>query len=89
MLCLDTFQVIQLICTFFYFGEYATTPFSNRRCIVTMLPARRQSATFDVGFELAASREQLLSTAVQHDVLCKMLRNSRVARNGTQTWLVL
>ena len=46
---LDTFQVIQLICTFFYFGDDTTTTFSDRRCIVTMLPARRRSDTFVVG----------------------------------------
>ena len=48
MLCLDTFQVIQLILTFFYFGDNATTTFSDRRCITT-LPARRRSDTFVVG----------------------------------------
>ena len=49
MLCLDTFQVIQLIWILFYFGDDATTTFSNRRCIVTMLPTRRRSDTFVVG----------------------------------------
>ena len=49
MLCLDTFQVIQLIWNFFYFGDDATTTFSNRRCIVTMLPACQHSDTFVVG----------------------------------------
>ena len=45
MLCLDTFQVIQLLWTFFYFGDDATTTFSDRRCIVrynvASLPALR------------------------------------------------
>ena len=43
-----------------------------------MLPARRRSDTFVVGFELAASGEQLLPTAVQHDVVCEMLRKHTV-----------
>ena len=47
-----------------------------------MLPARRCSATVLViqleCFELAASEEQLLSTTMQHDVLCKMLRKHRL-----------
>ena len=49
MLCLDTFQVIQLLWTFFYVADDATTTFSERRCmtcIITMLPARRRSDTF-------------------------------------------
>ena len=49
MLCLDTFQVIQLLWTLFYFGDDATTTFSDRRCIITMLPARRRSDTFVIG----------------------------------------
>ena len=49
ILCLNTFQVIQLIWTFSYFGDDARTTFSDRRCIVTMLAARRRSDTFVVG----------------------------------------
>ena len=49
MLCLDTFQVIKLIWTIFYFGDDATTTFSNRHGIVTMLPVCRRSDTFVVG----------------------------------------
>ena len=71
MLCLDTFQVIQLIWTFFYFGDDATTTFSDRRGIVTMLPARRQSDTFVVGLI------QVLWTS--------RIRGA-VIINGSETW---
>ena len=62
------------------------------RCIVTMLPARRGLDTFVViqaqiqkCFELAASGEQLSTTTIQHDVLCKMLRKQKFCLITTKT----
>ena len=50
----------------------------NVRCIVTMLPAHRRSDTFVViqVFWTRRIGEQLLSTAMQHNVLCKCYENS-------------
>ena len=71
MLCLDTFQVIQLILNFLLFGEDATTMFSNRRCIVTMLPARRRSDTFVIGLI-----QVLWTSRIRGEVII----------NGSATW---
>ena len=73
MLCLDTvtFQLIQLNWTFFYFGDDATTTFSNQRCIVTMLPARRPSDTFVVGLI-----QVLWTSPIRGEVII----------NGSATW---
>ena len=49
-----------------------------RQNLCRRLSAAHRRQKYEPGFELAASGEQLISTAVQHDVLCEMLRKHTV-----------